>query len=114
MLNDLKEDRKNGYISDEELKEYSVDYKIELSQITKELDKIKNKLDDDILVDENIIWLDKFIVNEKILELNKKVVDEFINEIVVYDENTIKVTFKYENEYILALDFINKSKCDII
>ena len=49
--------------------------------------------------------LDKFIVNEKILELNKKVVDEFINEIVVYDKNTIKVTFKYENEYILAFDF---------
>lgn len=59
-------------------------------------------------------WLEDFIKNGQMLKLNKKVVEEFIKEIIIYDKNTIKVSFKYENEYILALDFINRSKCDII
>ncbi len=75
---------------------------------------IEEQLKNEVLSNENISWLENFIRNEKITKLTKKIVDEFINEIIIYNKNTIKVTFKYENEYILALDYLNKTKYDII
>ncbi len=37
-----------------------------------------------------------------------------MNKDIVYDKDTIKVTFKDENNYIFNPDFINKNKYVII
>lgn len=41
-------------------------------------------------------------------------IDELIEDIVVSEDDNIKVIFKYEDKYFEALDFLNKQTYDII
>ena len=52
--------------------------------------------------------------NKHINVLNKTIIDEMIEYIYIYNDNKIKIVFKYEDEFNLAIDFIKKHKCDII
>jgi hypothetical protein len=55
-----------------------------------------------------------FKKKEKINELNRLLIDELIEDIVVSEDDNIKVIFKYEDKYFEALDFLNKQTYDII
>ena len=58
-------------------------------------------------------WINKFKENYKLQHLSKKVVDELIDDIYVYDNGNIKIVFKYEDEFVEAIDFLKKYNCDI-
>lgn len=75
------------------------------SKKEKEKETIKNNDTD---------WMNIFKKKEKINELNRLLMDELIEDIIVSEDGNIKVTFKYEDKYFEALDFINKQKYDII
>ena len=56
--------------------------------------------------------LDKY--NKKIDKLDKTIIDELIEYIYISKDKSIRIVFKYEDEYNSAIDFIKKHNCDIM
>ena len=112
LRNSIKEDLKENFISEEEYWQYNKEY----------IDKIKKIKEDIQLYEEeketirnnDTDWMNIFKKKEKINELNRLLIDELIEDIVVSEDDNIKVIFKYEDKYFEALDFINKQNYDII
>lgn len=51
-----------------------------------------------------------FLKYKNIEVLNKTILHELISRIYVNEDKTIKIEFKYSNQYLLILDFINNNK----
>ena len=85
----------------------------------KKITKLKNELINLSKMEEkkkelNYDWIENFANNKSVIELNNIVINEMIDKIYIYSNSTIKIKFKYENEYFRLLDFINDKKCAII
>ena len=50
----------------------------------------------------------------EIKELNRLVIEELIEDIVIDENQNIKIIFKCEDKYFEALDFIKRQNYDII
>lgn len=79
----------------------------EKSKSEKELSNTENKK-------KNSNWINKFIKVGKVESLNKDIIDELIDKIEISNSGNIIITFRYQDEYFMALDFIKNNFCDII
>lgn len=99
----------------------------ELKDKQRKLDSINAELkinDDDheILGDEqeelkiksNEEWIRKFEKNMHIDKLDNIIINELIEDIQVHDNGNINIIFKYQDEFIQAIDFIKTNNCVII
>ncbi len=116
LMNSIKEDLKENFISKEEYWQYNKEYSDKIKMIKEDIqlyeeEKEKEK---ETIKNNDIDWMNIFKKKEKINELNRLLIDELIEDIVVSEDGNIKVIFKYEDKYFEALDFINKQKYDII
>ena len=110
--NDLYNDLKEKFIDEDMFISLKKDY-------NKKITKLKNELINLSKMEEkkkelNYDWIDNFANNKSVIELNNIVINEMIDKIYIYSNSTIKIKFKYENEYFRLLDFINDKKCAII
>ena len=106
-------DYESGFISREEYEEYNMEYSKKMTELV----AVKNKTilemeKNNIKTDNTSNLIKKY--NKHINVLNKTIIDEMIEYIYIYNDNKIKIVFKYEDEFNLAIDFIKKHKCDII
>ena len=106
-------DYESGFISREEYEEYNMEYSKKMTELV----AVKNKAilemeKNNIKTDNTSNLIKKY--NKHINVLNKTIIDEMIEYIYIYNDNKIKIVFKYEDEFNLAIDFIKKHKCDII
>ena len=106
-------DYESGFISREEYEEYNMEYSKKMTELV----VVKNKTilemeKNNIKTDNTSNLIKKY--NKHINVLNKTIIDEMIEYIYIYNDNKIKIVFKYEDEFNLAIDFIKKHKCDII
>ena len=62
----------------------------------------------------NSDWINKFTRIGKIEQLNKNIIDEVIDKIDISNSGSITITYKYQDEYFSALDFINNRVYDIV
>lgn len=113
LRNSIKEDLNEKFISEEEYWQYNNEYSEKIKKLKKDIAMLEEQK---IRENEknNIEWMKTFNNIEEIQELNRLLIDELIEDIVISDDNNLKIIFKYEDKYFEALDFINKQKCDII
>lgn len=106
-------DYESNFISREDYEEYNLEYSKKMKQLLKNKEKIENEIKkmENVPQKENNI-LDKY--NKKIENLDKTIIDELIEYIYISEDKTIRIVFKYEDEYNSAIDFIKKHNCDII
>ena len=105
------ENWKFGKINQEEYMKVSSEYDKTIIKLTDEISTYKN------LIDENFIkaktqdyWIERFRRNKTIKSLSKEVVDELIEQIQIYPNKQVEVTFKYQNEYESILNIVEKRK----
>lgn len=107
----IYEDWKLEVISKEEYLEYSKDYDKNILRLTENIDNIKKQLENaNNLIKDNNEWINKFKQNQGITELTKPVLDNLVDNIYICEDERIIVSFKYEDEYKQALEFINDNK----
>ena len=56
----------------------------------------------------------KFEKNMHIDKLDNIIINELIEDIQVHDNGNINIIFKYQDEFIEAIDFIKREKYDIM
>lgn len=61
-------------------------------------------------------WINTFTEFKQIEKLNSKIIYELIDNIYIYIEENggIKIKFRYQDEFIQAIDFIKTNNCVII
>ncbi len=52
--------------------------------------------------------LEELTKNSELEKLNRKIVNEMVDTIYIYEDNQIKIKFKYNDEYKNTLNFINE------
>ena len=110
MKVNLYEDWKLNIISEEEYKEYLKDYTDKIVNSTKNIKFLENKINEtkknySELNEKKCIKSIENFINEK--ELTLEMVDNFIDYIEVYENNNIKINFKFRDEY---KDLLNQLK----
>ena len=102
-------------INQTEYEEYRKDYCEhikQLNKIKKELNnKLKNNKSNSIA---NKKWMSTFTEFEQIEKLNSKTIYELIDNIYIEENGGIKIKFRYQDEFIQAIDFIEINNCAII
>ena len=110
MKVNLYADWKLNIISEEEYKEYLKDYTDKIVNSTKNIKFLENKINEtkknySELNEKKCIKSIENFINEK--ELTLEMVDNFIDYIEVYENNNIKINFKFRDEY---KDLLNQLK----
>ena len=106
LRNSIKEDLKENFISEEECWQYNKEYSDKIKKIKEDIQLYEEEKE--TIKNNDTDWMNIFKKKEKINELNRLLIDELIEDIVVSEDGNIKVIFKYEDKYFVALDFINK------
>ena len=116
MLRDnIQNDLKEGFISEEEYWEYRDEYSKEINRLKKVQKELNDKISKiDFNSNANKEWMNDFTNLDYIEKLEKRIIDDLIEDIVIDNDGNIRIIFKCEDKYFEALDFINKEKCDII
>lgn len=111
LLSDLTDEIINQTEYEEYRKDYCEHIK-ELNKIKKELNnKLKNNKSNSIA---NKKWMSTFTEFEQIEKLNSKTIYELIDNIYIEENGGIKIKFRYQDEFIQAIDFIKINNCAII
>lgn len=115
LRNEIKDDLKEKFITEAEYWEYSADYSKKISEYRKEKINLEDRL-------ENISFESKnnedcFNEIKKLKEVKKidrLLIEELIEDIVIDENQNLKIIFKCEDKYFEALDFIKRQNYDII
>lgn len=111
LLSDLTDEIINQTEYEEYRKDYCEHIK-ELNKIKKELNnKLKNNKSNSIA---NKKWMSTFTEFEQIEKINSKTIYELIDNIYIEENGGIKIKFRYQDEFIQAIDFIKINNCAII
>ena len=102
---------KEKFITEAEYWEFSADYSKKISEYRKEKINLEDRLENISFESKNNEdWFNEI---KKLKEVKK--IDRLLIEDIVIDENqNIKIIFKCEDKYFEALDFIKRQNYDII
>lgn len=115
LRNEVKNDLKENFITEEEYWEYSEEYSGNISKLKKEKEKLEERLEKISFESENNeSWIEEIKKLKEIKTLDRLLIDELIEDIEIDKERNVKIIFKCNDKYFEALDFINRNKCDII
>ena len=117
----VREDYATNIIKEDEYKDYIKDYNERLEQLEDEKEELIRKLNSEeiksskeLKVKSNEEWIRKFEKKKHIDKLNNIIINELIEDIQVHDNGNINIIFKYQDEFIEAIDFIKREKYDIM
>ena len=96
----IYEDFKNGILREDDYKSFSLSYLEKITQIKKTIEKFNNDLNNlKNKTTSKQMWIQYFKKHKNIQGLTRELVVNLIEDIVIYKNKTIKVNFKYEDEY---------------
>ena len=113
-LENLKNKKRETY---KEWKFNSIDKK-EFDSITSDIDSKIIKLNEDIerynssyqnvikKIRKNDYWINHYKRNRKIKRLTKEIIDELIKTILIKENGSVIITFKYQDEYLGLLSYV--------
>lgn len=106
----LYEDLKAGILTEEEFKDFSLAYNEKIKEIKElihnfktELETIKNG------ISEKQLWIEYFKAHKNIKSLNRELVVNLIEDIKVYNNKSIRINFKYEEEYKNLISYLESN-----
>ena len=109
QLENAKVESQKEFPQEQELK----DKQRKLDSINAE-ELIRNLDSEELKIKSNEEWIRKFEKNMHIDKLDNIIINELIEDIQVHDNGNINIIFKYQDEFIQAIDFIKTNNCVII
>ncbi len=103
----LYEDYSEGLLTREEYVEYSDMYAAKIKRGKEELQKIHDERER--ILNENIQseWIQKFKQYRNITELTRPILVELIDKILVYQDKTIEIRFRYDDRFKFLTEIID-------
>lgn len=111
MTLDLYPDWKSGVISKEEYLELKKRFEDQKKNSMKKIRDLQDKIDDiEKGQSGSNQFIDNFIMYKNIDKLTREVVVALIEMIYIYENNKIKIVFKYQNPFKEAMEYIENNK----
>lgn len=104
LLNEVCKDYKCDYITKEDFENYKRTYLYEVNRLRLE----KEELEKSKLTFNNLKWINTFKKIGKFELIDRNIVDEFVENIYVNDDRSIKINFKYQEQYEDAIKSLQK------
>lgn len=96
----IYEDWKNGSLTEEEYKEYKNKYNQDIEKLEIVSNNINNQNEENKEIsNKNHKWIEDFEKNKNILELDRSLINELIELIEVFENDKIKIHFKFTKEF---------------
>ena len=102
LLDDIKEDFKNDFISKQDLDLYKDKYMFLLNKILLEKEGINRNP-----VNNNLERIKKNSKLGRIDFIDRNIINELIDSIIIYEGSNVEIVFKYKNLYEDALRYLN-------
>ena len=106
----LYEDLKAGILTQEEFKDFSLAYNDKITEIKTLIASFENEIE--ILskgISDKQLWIEYFKAHKNIKSLNRELVVNLIEDIKVYNNKSIKINFKYEEEYKNLISYLESN-----
>lgn len=106
----LYEDLKAGILTEEEFKDFSLAYNDKITEIKTLIASFENEIE--ILskgISDKQLWIEYFKAHKNIKSLNRELVVNLIEDIKVYNNKSIKINFKYEEEYKNLISYLESN-----
>lgn len=111
MTLDLYPDWKSGVISKEEYLELKKRFEDQKKNSMKKIRDLQDKIDDiERGQSGSNQFIDNFIAYKNIDKLTREIVVALIEMIYIYENNKIKIVFKYQNPFKEAMEYIENNK----
>lgn len=115
LRNEIKGDLKEKFITEAEYWEYSADYSKKISEYKKEKINLEDRLENISFESKNNEdWFNEIKKLKEVKKIDRLLIEELIEDIVIDENQNIKIIFKCEDKYFEALDFIKRQNYDII
>ncbi len=115
LRNEIKDDLKEKFITEAEYWEYSADYSKKISEYRKEKINLEDRLENISFESKNNEdWFNEIKKLKEVKKIDRLLIEELIEDIVIDENQNIKIIFKCEDKYFEALDFIKRQNYDII
>ena len=115
LRNEIKDDLKEKFITEAEYWEYSADYSKKISEYRKEKINLEDRLENISFESKNNEdWFNEIKKLKEVKKIDRLLIKELIEDIVIDENQNIKIIFKCEDKYFEALDFIKRQNYDII
>lgn len=106
---------KKKFITEAEYWEYSADYSKKISEYRKEKINLEDRLENISFESKNNEdWFNEIKKLKEVKKIDRLLIKELIEDIVIDENQNIKIIFKCEDKYFEALDFIKRQNYDII
>lgn len=106
---------KEKFITEAEYWEYSADYSKKISEYRKEKINLEDRLENISFESKNNEdWFNEIKKLKEVKKIDRLLIKELIEDIVIDENQNIKIIFKCEDKYFEALDFIKRQNYDII
>ncbi len=111
MTLDLYPDWKSGVISKEEYLELKKRFEDQKENSTKKIRELQEKINDAKRGQSGSNqFIENFIMYKNIDKLTREVVVALIEMIYIYENNKIKIVFKYQNPFQEAMEYIENNR----
>jgi len=92
-----------------ECESYKYEYETEIKSLVELKSHFNHELQKTTMSSEELLkWINKIDYNNTIIELNKSTIDELVENIFIYENKSLKVVFKFENEYKETIKLLKK------
>ncbi len=103
----LYEDLKDGILTEEEYKDFNISYNERILDIKNLIHKFEQEIETlSKGISPKQLWLEYFKAHKNIKNLNRELVVNLIDSIEVYNNKSVKIHFKYEDEYKNLLSYL--------
>ena len=113
-INNLRDMKRRLYeqwkfqdITEHDFKIQSIELEDKIKSLTKEIELCESShLEAIKKIRKNEYWISHYKRNRKIKKLNKTILNELIDSIIVFEEGKVEIVFKYNDEYLNLLHYL--------
>jgi len=102
LINNLADDYKCDYISQEDYDDFKNKYLYEINKLNLE----KEKMTQSKINMYNLEWMNQFKKNGRVNCIDRNIVDSFIENIYIDDNKNVEIKFRFKDQYEFALGYL--------
>ncbi len=110
LLLSLYENLADGIIDREEYARLKENFSARADEAEKQMDALRKTLEEMQNRGEENVWMQEFIKHQGITSLDRAVVVALIDKILIYPNNAVEITYRWQDEFSWQLDILRRAR----
>ena len=110
LLLSLYENLADGIIDRDEYARLKENFSARANEAERQMDALRETLDEMQNRGEENVWMQEFIKHQGITSLDRAVVVALIDKILIYPNNAVEITYRWQDEFSWQLDILRRAR----